>query len=229
MLPILCYHKVGPVWEEGRRLNVEPGTLAKHVQFFFRRNYKFVQAQHLAGTLPARSVCFTFDDAYLSMLYDGVRVLRAYGLTASIYAVPSLVGQNSAWDKELARPLAPWDLLIEAQKAGFEIGNHTLTHADLSKLDLEGQVREIEEADDRLLEHGLSPGSVCYPYGRMNVDTVFACERAQYRVGLALGKRMAVETDDRRSLPRIVIAYSDSVAKLMYKMHVRPKLRMRKP
>lgn len=228
MLPILCYHKVGPVWEEGRRLNVEPGTLAKHVQFFFRRNYKFVQAQHLAGILPARSVCFTFDDAYLSMLYDGVRVLRAYGLTASIYAVPSLVGQSSAWDKELARPLAPWDLLIEAQKAGFEIGNHTLTHADLSKLDLDAQVREIEEADDRLLEHGLSPGSVCYPYGRMNVGTVFACEKAQYRVGLALGKRMAVETDDRRALPRIVIAYSDSVAKLMYKMHVRPKLGMRK-
>ncbi len=228
MLPILCYHKVGPVWEEGRRLNVEPGTLAKHVQFFFRRNYKFVQAQHLAGVLPTRSVCFTFDDAYLSMLYDGVRVLRAYGLTASIYPVPSLVGQSSSWDKELARPLAPWDLLIEAQKAGFEIGNHTFTHADLSKLDLAAQVREIEDADDRLLEHGLSPGSVCYPYGRMNVDTVFACEKAQYSVGLALGKRMAVETDDRRALPRIVIAYSDSVAKLMYKMHVRPKLRMRK-
>lgn len=228
MLPILCYHKVGPVWEEGRRLNVEPSTLAKHVQFFYRRSYRFVQAQHLAGALPTKSVCFTFDDAYLSMLYDGVRVLRAYGVTASIYAVPSLVGQSSAWDKELARPLAPWDLLVEAQKAGFEIGNHTMTHADLGKLSLEQQVREIEEADDLMLAHGLSSGSVCYPYGRMNVDTVFACERAQYPVGLALGKRMATEEDDRRALPRIVIAYSDSVAKLMYKMHVRPKLPMRK-
>jgi len=225
-LPILCYHKVGPVWEEGRRLNIEPNQLAKHVQFFFRRGYSFIQAQELAGPLPARSVCLTFDDAYLSALFDGVRVLRAYQATATFFAVPSLVGFSSQWDKELARPLAPWDLLLDAQKAGFEIGNHTFTHADLSKLDRAAQVAEIERADDELIARGISPGSVCYPYGKSNPDTVFACEHAQYRVGLALGKRMAVESDDRRALPRIVMAYSDSPAKLLYKMHVRPKLRL---
>lgn len=226
MLPILCYHKVGPVWEEGRRLNIEPNQLAKHVQFFFRRGYQFVQAQDLAGVLPLKSVCLTFDDAYLSALFDGLRVLRAYKATATFYAVPGLVGASSQWDGELARPLASWDILLDAQKAGFEIGNHTLTHADLSKLDLASQIEEIERADDALMSHGISPGSLCYPYGRMNGETKAACGHAQYRVGMALGKRMAVEADDRRALPRIVMAYSDSVAKLIYKMKIRPKLRI---
>lgn len=228
MLPILCYHKVGPVWEEGRRLNIEPNQLAKHVQFFFRKGYRFLQAQELSGAFPRRSVCLTFDDAYLSALFDGVRVLRAYKATATFFAVPTCVGNVSAWDKELARPLANWDILIDAQKAGFEIGNHSYTHADFSKLDLAAQIDEIEAADEMLMQHGLSPGSFCFPYGRMNGDSRLACERAQYQVGLALGKRMATEADDRRCLPRIVLAYSDSVAKLLYKMHVRPKLPMRK-
>jgi peptidoglycan/xylan/chitin deacetylase (PgdA/CDA1 family) len=227
MLPILCYHKVGPVWEEGRRLNIEPNQLAKHVQYFYRRGVQFVQARDLAGVLPAKSVCLTFDDAYLSALFDGVRVLRAYKATATFFAVPSLVGASSVWDKELARPLASWDVLVDAQKAGFEIGNHTNTHADLSKLDLPSQIAEIEAADDALIAHGISPGSFCYPYGRLNAESVRACQEAQYPVGLALGKRLAQETDDRHALPRIVLAYSDSVAKLIYKMHVRPKLRLK--
>lgn len=228
MLPILCYHKVGPVWEEGRRLNIEPNQLAKHVQFFYRRGFQFVRASELAGVLPLKSVCLTFDDAYVSALFDGVRVLRAYQATATFFAVPSLVGLSSKWDGELARPLAPWEILIDAQKAGFEIGNHTFSHADLSKLDRQMQIQEIELADDALLQHGLAPGSLCYPYGRMNGETVLACEEAQYKVGLSLGKRMAEERDDRRALPRIVMAYSDSIAKLMYKMHVRPKMLRRK-
>lgn len=228
MLPILCYHKVGPIWEEGRRLNIEPNQLAKHVQFFFRRGFQFVQARDLGGAFPPKSVCLTFDDAYVSALFDGVRVLRAYKATATFFAVPSLVGASSTWDKEFARPLASWDILLDAQKAGFEIGNHTLTHADLSKLDLSSQVEEIERADEFFITHGIATGSLCYPYGRMNTDTVAACELAQYSVGLALGKRLATEADDRRALPRIVLAYSDSVSKLLYKMHIRPKLRLKK-
>jgi len=228
MLPILCYHKVGPIWEEGRRLNIEPNQLAKHVQFFFRRGYRFLQAQELGGVLPKKSVCLTFDDAYTSALFDGIRVLRAYKATATFFAVPGFVGNVSAWDRELARPLASWEILLDAQKAGFEIGNHSFNHADFSKLDLAAQIDEIESADNKLLQHGLSPGSFCFPYGRLNGDSRLACERAGYRVGLALGKRMATDEDDRRALPRIVLAYSDSVAKLVYKMHVRPKLPMRR-
>jgi peptidoglycan/xylan/chitin deacetylase (PgdA/CDA1 family) len=224
MLPILCYHKVGPISEEGRRLNVETMTLAAHVRYFARRGFRFLRAGELAEGFPARSVCFTFDDAYISALLHAIPVLDAVGGTGSFYAVPSLVGQSSRWDNESARPLAPWDVLVEAQQAGFEIGNHTDSHADLARLDLDAQVAEIERADDALLAHGIAPGSLCYPYGRINGDTIEACRRAQYKVGLALGKRMAVPEDDRRRLPRIVVAYSDSVAKLIYKMHLRPKL-----
>lgn len=228
-LPILCYHKVGPVASEGRRLNVEPKLLATHVRYFLRRSYTFVKAGELAELWPPRAVCFTFDDAYLSTMTFGVEVLDRANVKGTFYAVPSLVGKSSTWDKGHEHPLAEWSLLESAQKRSHEIANHTFSHCDLSSLSEADQQQEWESADDALMQHGIAAGSVCYPFGKTNAHTAAAAAACGYKVGLALKKRVATETDERLMLPRIVVAYSDSMAKLLYKMHVRPLLRLRKP
>lgn len=224
MLPILCYHKVGPIDLEGRALNVEPARLDTHVRYFKRRGLQFVRAGELAELWPPRAVCLTFDDAYHSALTFGRDVLLRHRATATFYAVPSLVGKTSAWDGPRAKPLASWDLLLEAQKQGFEIGNHTWSHADLSKSALEGQAEEWRRGDQALLEHGLAPESFCYPFGRMNAHSIEAARSAGAKVAVAILKRPARATDDKLALPRVVVAYSDSVAKLLYKLHIRPLL-----
>lgn len=223
-LPILCYHKVGPITEEGRGLNIEPGRLESHGRFFARRGHRFLLAKDLADEWPNRAVCFTFDDAYCSTLTHGVEAMRRAGGVGSIYAVTSLVGGTSEWDAGRERPLANWDQLLVAQAAGFEIGNHTRTHARLGDLSLEGQAAEIEAAQAALLAHGLDSGSFCLPYGSHNLETRAAMTQAKVAVGLALSRRPAKPDDDRLLLPRIVVAYGDGVPKLLYKIHVRPWL-----
>lgn len=223
-LPILCYHKTGPLATEGRRLNIEPDRLDSHIRYFHRRSCAFLQARQLCEPWPNKAVCFTFDDAYHSTLQYAPQLFAEKGLAATIYAVPSKVGQKADWDGGDNAPLATWDALLEAQSQGIEIGNHTHTHARMETLGLQDQIREIQMAHDLLSSHELTPGSFCHPYGGHNATTLEALQHAGYRVALALGKRPALPTDPMLALPRIVLAYSDGLPMLIYKLHIRHRL-----
>lgn len=223
-LPILCYHKVGPAAEEGRWLNVEPSRLRSHIELFARRRYKFVQARSLALRWPERGICLTFDDAYDSTLIAGVEVMKELGVTASIYPVGSQVGGASVWDGDRARPLARAELLSSASNDGFEIGNHTWSHRPLADRDWGDQLEDMELAHRFLADMGITASSIAYPYGSFDANTLIAFERTGYSVGLGLSRRPATEGDDLAALPRIVVAYGDSNAHLLYKLFIRWRL-----
>jgi len=223
---ILCYHKVGPQNDEGRRLNVTPRRLESHVGHFKRRGYEFLRAKDFSKkNWPERAVCFTFDDAYWSTVEFGLTVFDKFCVPATLYAVSSLVGHSSSWDSSSSRPLADWESLRGAQQRGHEIGNHTHRHLKLSELDLDSQIREIQWADEILRSQGINPSSFCYPYGNFNSQSLEALRICGYEVGLALKKRVATAQDDRMALPRIVVGFSDALPMLLYKIHLRPKLR----
>ena len=220
----LCFHKVGPIEEEGRSLNIEPANLKRLIKWLKNREGQFVQAWQLADPWPKKGICLTFDDCYLSTLTHGLEVLREEAVTGSFYAVSNLVGKTSAWDATLARPLADWDLLRNAQAEGFEIGCHTASHVRLGDLDLEQQRKEILVCSEKMRQEGLDPKSFCLPYGSYNGQTAGAIDACGYKVGLALNKRSATESDNKLLLPRVVVACSDSPASLAYKLWVKPKL-----
>jgi peptidoglycan/xylan/chitin deacetylase (PgdA/CDA1 family) len=221
-VPILCYHKVGLAAEEGRRLNIEPERLEQHVRFFVRRGFRIVlpDADLFSSN---RCVCFTFDDAYSSALNHALPVFERHDCRCTFFAVTSLVGGSSSWDGELARPLAGWADLERAHSRGFIIGNHTHTHPRLADLDIAKHEDEVLSAKNLLAEHGITSTAFCYPYGSLNEAAKDVVAR-HYEVGLALGKRPATSEDDRLALPRIAVAYSDGLAKLLYKIHIRPWL-----
>lgn len=225
MLPILCYHKVGAEADEGRWLNVHPDRLRAHVRYFKRRGYRAVKACDLSeDTWPDRAVCFTFDDAYTSMLENGMPVLLSEGVTASIYVVPSKVGGTSDWDADRAARLADWQQILEAQSVGMEIGNHTMSHARLSEVESARVQAEFAEAQEALVGQGIEARSIAYPYGAWNEANLTAAYACGLVVGLSLEKRPARVDDHRLRLPRIVVSYGDSLASLMYKIWIRPIL-----
>lgn len=219
---ILCYHKVGLESEEGRFLNCSPTQLDRHAQFFARRNWPGFLPRDFE-TLRPKGICFTFDDAYVSAIDRAPDILERYGYRGAFYVVPSLVGQTSSWDGERARPLAHWEAILAVAQRGHEIGNHTWSHPHLAELDLEAQIAELQLAREKLAEYGIDAKSIAFPYGSFNEMTIEAMRTVGLGVGLALGKR-PVEAEPAASLPRIVVGFSDSVAKLLYKIYVRPKL-----
>jgi peptidoglycan/xylan/chitin deacetylase (PgdA/CDA1 family) len=225
---ILCYHKVGPGTEEGRRLNIEPERLRSHVEFFSRRRRPIVRACDLADRWQPGTVCFTFDDAYLSTMRYAPKIFEELGVRASFYAVPGKVGGTSDWDGDLARPLAGWDLLSAAHASGHEIGNHSLTHLQMAGLKAVDQTNEVMDAHKAFLAKGIAPKSFCFPYGSLNESAVQVLADCGYPIGLALGKAIARDTDDKRKLTRIVVAYSDTLPMLIYKISIKPLLKRRR-
>jgi len=224
-VPILCYHKVGTEEAEGRRLNIHPGRLDSHVRYFLRRGFSFLRASELANWPSKPSVCFTFDDGYESTFANGQPVFDKHRVPMCVYVVSELVGLSSEWDGEQSRSLADWDVLKDAQSEGHEIGNHTAHHVFLGRSPEEVQQREVRDCKAQLDIHGIQSSSFCYPYGSLDQLSSEIVKTSGYTVGLALGKTLATDADDRLRLPRIVIAYGDALPMLIYKMRIKPFFR----
>ncbi len=227
-LPILCYHKVGPLSEEGRWLNIEPELLRQHIRFFKRRRFAFLQACELDAPWPRRAICLTFDDAYRSTMTYGIEIMRSEGVSGSIYVVSERIGETSVWDGERASPLADQELIVQASTLGFEIGNHTATHPRLSQLEPKSQREELLQCHKTLTDLNIEPVSIAFPYGAHNAETLRLMNELNYKVGLALSRRPAHATDSRQALPRIVLSYGDRLPMLIYKLSLRPRLPSRK-
>jgi len=223
-LPILCYHRVGLASEEGRRLNIEPTTLEEHVRFFVRKGWRFIHSDRLDEAWGRNCVWLTFDDAYASALTYGVDALTRHGATATFYAVPGCVGDWSRWDQVGQSRLGDWGALRSAQDAGFEIGNHTMRHPAMGELNFEQQTDEWRLARTAFESQGIATRSACLPFGSWNADTERALDAAGYSVCVALSRRPARAADSRLLLPRIVVAYSDRLPMLLFKMYLRPWL-----
>lgn len=64
-----------------------------------------------------------------------------------------------------------WDMLHKFKDAGFGLGNHTLTHANLSNLSPKGYQHEIKEADTLLSQVLTEPKYFRYPYLAMSTGS----------------------------------------------------------
>jgi peptidoglycan/xylan/chitin deacetylase (PgdA/CDA1 family) len=98
---------------------------------------------------------------------------------------------------EADRPLTPGELEEFAAHRLVHVGNHTVSHTDLTRLDPAGVHAEVVRAQDELAEiTGTPPLAIAYPYGRVNRGVVEICRSA----GLGVGLRVT-EAPRRNRLP----------------------------
>jgi peptidoglycan/xylan/chitin deacetylase (PgdA/CDA1 family) len=170
----------------------------------------------LAGQLdlPRRPVVLTFDDGYLDMYENAFPLLCEYGMRAVVFALGDTRIKTSEWCRSIGSPVAALmggQQLVELHAAGFEIGSHSMTHANLTILP-GGEAWEEISRSRILLEILLdSPVlSFSYPYGLANVATRRMVADAGYSIacGISTGPaRFGKEKYDNR---RIAIPNSAS-------------------
>jgi len=114
--------------------------------------------------IPDHLVVLTFDDGTESDIAYVAPLLKQYGFGASFYITEGL--------REIKRDddALSWNEVRQLNDLGFEVGNHTVSHPDLTKLTKEQILAELEGIERRCKEYGIPiPKTFVYPMYRDSV------------------------------------------------------------
>jgi peptidoglycan/xylan/chitin deacetylase (PgdA/CDA1 family) len=193
------------------------GSVISTTQDTFRRHLDTLRAAHIPISPLSEihnrpgSVAITFDDGFENFRESALPLLIEYGIPATVFVVTGYCGCDNRWPSQSASaprlPLMDWSGLKEVSAAGYEIGAHTVTHPDLTKLSAQKVDQELLESRDRIEQQiGCTVRSFAFPYGCLN-DRI--TQRAAKYFGRACGTRLDYVTpaSNALQLPRIDAYY----------------------
>ena len=179
---VLAYHGIGSVTlrDDPSGLFVSEDELRRHVAKLRSWGYELSTFGALAGRVAAGDAdgcaALTFDDGFA----DNAEVLPRLGVPATVFAVSGWLGR--AHPELASARIVTVEELRSLAASGVEIGAHTHTHPDLTKLEYEAARAELEGSKRRLEELLDRPVEVAaYPYGRAHADTLRACRDAGFK------------------------------------------------
>ncbi len=169
-VPILMYHHVLPADQAknigASNLNVPPDIFRQQIDYLIGKGYQVIGLDELlpmitAGSLPVKPVILTFDDGYRDF-YDNIfPILKEKNVKATSFVITQFAGG----DRYLL-----WSQINELAGSGLVlIGDHTLNHPWLSKLDKSQETNQIVAAKNILAQNtGKTINLFAYPYGNSN-------------------------------------------------------------
>lgn len=148
---------------------------------FFRKYFEVISMRELLTRLEesrdiSGTLVITFDDGYRDNRVVAAPLLESKGLTACFFVATGFIGSSSVpwWDAEIgiASEWMTWAEVRELAQLGFEVGAHTINHADLGEVEGDEAREEIGGSRLRLeRELGRPVDLFSYPYGRRDQIT----------------------------------------------------------
>lgn len=212
---VFCYHGVEPETEN----------------FYFHRSADFEEqmqtladegfesitckqlADYLGGTedIPAKSVLLSFDDGNLCVYENACPIMEKYGFKATLFLNTGSMGGETQMS---------WQHVRDLHSRGYEIGAHTVTHANLTKR-AESQsveeheasvVKELTESKEQIEQMiGEQVVAVAYPYGNYDEFVMSAVREAGYRLGFSIDRGAVDEQSNPWRLPRQMVVRDNSL------------------
>ncbi|TES91551.1 MAG: polysaccharide deacetylase family protein [Candidatus Cloacimonadota bacterium] len=198
-IPVLAYHKVIRNFEWGVTW-VLPSQFLEQMRFLYQREYNVATlSDSLKDKDSGRKVVITFDDAYKDLINNAFSIMQEFSFKATVFVVTDFVGKKNLWDVNFGfRKFLhmDWSDLRYLCSAGFEIGSHTQSHPDLTKISLK-KVRGELFSSKKILEDklGVSVQFVSYPFGRYSGEIKQIARECGYSGGVCLSHPFKVEDD----------------------------------
>lgn len=221
-IPVLMYHRVDDRQAGDDALTVSPQQFSAHLDWLAENGYAPCRiadfdAWHMSGkTLPERSVLITFDDGYMGLHEHALPALATRGWPATVFLVSGLIGRHDGWRRSEpgarnAERLLDRPRIQEMTAHGLEFHSHSRNHADLTTLDSEHLLQEVQgsraDLEDML---GRSVDYFAYPYGRFDERVQRAVTAAGYRLAFSVRSGFNHPGADRLAIRRLDIAAGDS-------------------
>jgi peptidoglycan/xylan/chitin deacetylase (PgdA/CDA1 family) len=193
---VLGYHGVAEsrLREDLSLLHVSPARFRAQLELLLVAGFDFVTLAELArranGGVPEPGLAaVTFDDGMRNNYALARPILEEYGIKATVYVTIGFIGGVSPWvgaggDGAMMSEMELRDLTA----AGWELGAHTMTHPDLSKLDYDTCRREIEDSRDELERIAdVQVQTFAYPFGRYGPAALAAVRDAGLLAAVTTG------------------------------------------
>lgn len=217
-VPVLMYHQIRCATSETRlpHLWVCPAVFDATMAKLKANGWDTLTARQVANRLrldipiPAKTFVIVIDDGDRGGYENGYPILEKYGFEA-VFAV--VVGRVSIKERAMT-----WDELRELEANGHEIGNHTLSHANVGSPTV-NLYRQIERSSQILAANlGHRPSTFVYPYGSYSQAAVDQVRRSGFRVAYTTEYGCTFTWRDRLLEERIRINRSDSPADVLRKV-----------
>lgn len=204
-VPILLYHHIEDNHDDSR-YRVSMADFRSQMNALHEMGYQtipislFLDALLEGAHLPEKSVVITFDDGHQSVFDNAFPIMSEFGFAGVVYIVANRI--NDIPD------FLNIQMLEDLIAAGWEIGSHSYTHADLTK---NHQIASREIAYSKIdLEKALEVEiqTFAYPFGLMDAYLATKVSDYGYRAGMGLGTRTSHGNGTLFYLDRIEI-YAD--------------------
>lgn len=162
--PILLYHHIAEPGKNRRTYYTSPQQFHAQMEWLKGQGYQTISMATLGaalrgeGDLPGRPVIIAIDDAFEETYTQAYPILEEFGFQATLNVIVNYIG---------IPPYMNAEMLGELVGAGWEIGSHSRTHADLSKsTDPIAEICASKHDLEELL--GAPVLTFAYPYGVSN-------------------------------------------------------------
>ena len=182
------YHRIGgtdaSMGPVARGLTVAPDDFAAEMAWLHDAGYAAIgqhdlfAALELGAPLPPHPVLITFDDGYRNVLYHAAPVLHRLGMHATAYVITGRIGRGDP-------VFLTWQQLAHLEAMGIEIGSHTVSHRDLTRLADSEAMRELLASRRALEAHLHHPVQwLAYPIGAQDARVRGLAQQAGYALAV---------------------------------------------
>ena len=202
------------------------GSFEKQMAYL-ASNCKVVKASEILtasmdGVNPIAAI--TFDDAFVSVFENALPVLKKHSLPASIFIPTGNLGQPPRWNIPENSPdkndiVMSEKQLTEANKCGFELLSHTVSHPILTELNdntLKAELSNSKLALEKILGYQIC--GISYPHGAYNSRVCNAARQAGYRFGFTIEPSVVNTSADTMQIGRVAVSLKDSLFKFKLKV-----------
>jgi len=218
-IPVLMYHKIpdAPLASK-HQIFVTKENFAKHLAYFKAHDFTpitfsdyqaFASGRRPLAGFPRRPIILTFDDGYTDNYTNLLPLMRQYGYRGVLYLLGDFDIRYNQWDADFDPTEPRADIMDRVQKqafvaAGWEIGAHTMSHAQLPELSAAAALAEMRDSK-AALEEALNTEivSFAYPYGALNEEVKALAQQAGFTYAVATDTGGMHLEDDRMQIFRV--------------------------